>query len=159
MTIFIPKKGTSLYNMYASTQVDDKYYIEEAEGSMLFTQGVAVIFYKYPDYRRAYVVSLHSEKSVVNGTKLPGIKESVDILYRATGRKFDLLKRMVHNMEKRYGKKIYLIKDTFWLRSTSLIEKFNGKESAATAENIEKIIRPYIEQKLYINKIKEEEAE
>lgn len=158
MTIFIPKKGTTLYNMYASTQVNEKYYSDEAEGSFLETEGIAVIFYKYPHKRRAYVINLHKNNSVINGTKLPGIKESVDIIYTAQGRKFDLLKRMIYNMEKKYGKKIYTIKDSFWCRAVSLIEKFNGKESAATTENIERLIRPYIENKLYTNRIMETEA-
>lgn len=157
MTVFIPKKGTSLYNMYAYSKIISKHYYDEEDtkGTYLVTEGVSVILYKYPHYRKAYVVKQHDDKSIIDAVGLPGIKEKTDIIYIATGRTFDLLKRMIFNMEKKYGKKIYLLPDTMWLRITSLLEKRIGQESLATENNIEKIIRPYLDKNNNSSKKKE----
>ena len=156
MTIFIPKRGTTLYNMYASTKLTDKVYIEN-QGTFIITEVIAVIFYKYPHYRRAYVIKKHETKycnkndgetyPVTRGTSLPGINESVDIICMATARRFDLLKNMVHNLEKEYGKEIYLIPDLFWLRCTSLLYNTKGIRPTVNSYNIKTLITPYMDGK------------
>ena len=53
---------------------------------------------------------------------LPYIKQPVRIIYKAKGRKVDLLKFMVYNLEKKYGDSIYSLGDVYWLKLASFID-------------------------------------
>ena len=53
---------------------------------------------------------------------LPYIKEPVRILYKAKGRKVDLLKFIVYNLEKKYGDTVYELGLIYWLELASFID-------------------------------------
>lgn len=130
MTILIPKKNTAVYNLYAYTYVTNKYFIK-GKGNILFSKGVAVMLYKYKNYRKALVVHEYPK-----GSYIPGIKERVMILKTVEGRSFDNLKNATFNLQKIFGDNIFLCDASSWLKATALLSHFNGKQSAATKSNL-----------------------
>lgn len=135
MVVFVPKKDTSFFNLYVYTKVSHMEPVEEL-GYSIHTSPISVLLYKYPNYRRAYVVTDAKPGSALPRTSLPSVTGSTNIIYMATGRRADLLKSMCYSMEKEYGKEIWTYPALYWQRMTSLLNHFNGKTSAANRYNI-----------------------
>lgn len=78
--------------------------------------------------------------------KPPYVLDKIQVIYKAEGRKVDLLKFMLHNMEKEYGKKIFTLPVDYWMRAASLLASYDPKtrQSAARKENIERLTQKEI---------------
>lgn len=143
MLVFIPKKGTSLFNMYCYSDIWDKNYVED-QGTFLHTSDIAVILYKYvgfntnrTDYRRGYVVAKHREDSPVQGIFIPCVDDEVDIIFQAEGRKIDDLKMMTFNLMQLYTEDVFHKKPYYWQMMTGYLNHYKGQKSAATKFNLE----------------------
>lgn len=143
MTVFIPEKGTSIFNMYCYSDIKQKQYIKD-EGTFLTTSNICVVLYKYvgfntnrTDYRKGYVVAKHTSESSIRGVFIPCVDEEVDVIYQAEGRKFDELKMMTATLMKLYTEDVFNKKPYYWQMMTSLLNHYNGKKSYYTKFNIE----------------------
>lgn len=132
MVYFIPERNTDIANIYVYTDVETKEYIEGLGTYLYPTESakIAVLMYKYPKYRRAYVIGIPS----LHGSKLnlPYIEGSYDILYSAFGRRVDLLKYALYNLRRLYGDTVFTYSEGYWMRLCSLLNHFTGTKSGCT---------------------------
>lgn len=136
LTIKIPA-GTEKeeYSLFVN---GDVFYIhtENGLGSLLKINGSGVAFYSASNSRRAIIFQELTENDYgipLEEGKLPYIKEKVRILYKAKGRKIDLLKFTLYNLEKKYEKEIYSLGTLYWLEIGSYIDSVNcSKKSVST---------------------------
>lgn len=136
LTIKIPT-GTEKeeYSLFVNGEV---VYIhtENKLGTLLKINGTGVAFYSASNSRRALFQEL-TEKDhglPLEEGKLPYIKEKVRILYKARGRKIDLLKVALYNLEKKYKKEIYSLGTLYWLEIASYIDSviYSKRNSIST---------------------------
>ena len=118
------KKKKEEYSLYVSTKITYKKTFSDL-GTLIISEGSGIAFYSASNSRRAIVYSEITERGstlpLLEGT-LPYIKQPVRIIYKAKGRKVDLLKFMVYNLEKKYGDSIYSLGDVYWLKLASFID-------------------------------------
>ena len=125
LTVKLPnKKKKDEYSLYVSSKIT---YLKSFKdlGSILMCEGSGIAFYSASNSRRAIVFTeikeSYNDIPLLEGN-LPYIKQPVRILYKAKGRKVDLLKFMVYNLEKKYGDKIYELGELYWLKLVSYID-------------------------------------
>jgi len=120
--VFIPKKNTSLFNLYCYSRIKQKFYIKD-KGSSLTTSGIAFLIYKYPNYRRGYLIrefnGICEEKSDV----LPSVYSRIKILAMVEGRKIDEWKFLLYRLQQEYGNSIYSRSDNYWLRTNLYLDE------------------------------------
>lgn len=145
MDFFVPKRDTTHFNMYVNTKIIKKTFSDEEQGSYIEGEGLAAVFYKYPDYRRAYLIA-PPDGNNDNLMEIKNVEQDCRVLYMATARRFDLLKRMIFNMEKEWGKDIWLMPADIWTKLSCLLDKFNGKESMVNYANIMYIAGDYLKE-------------
>lgn len=143
MLVFIPKKGTSLFNMYCYSDIHEKEYVQD-QGTFLYTADICVILYKYvgfntnrTDYRKGYVIAKHTEKSSVRGVFLPSIDDEVDIIFQAEGRKIDDLKMLTFSLIEMYSTEVFHKKPYYWQMMTGFLNHYKGTKSGYTKFNLE----------------------
>ncbi len=140
LTIKIPT-GTEKeeYSLFVNGEV---IYIhtENKLGTLLKINGTGVAFYSASNSRRAVIFQELAENDhglPLEEGKLPYIKERVRVLYKARGRKIDLLKFTLYNLEKKYKKEIYSLGTLYWLEIGSYIDSVtNSKKSAGTKRQV-----------------------
>jgi len=124
------KKHKEEYSVYINGNVKFKYYDEEF-GTLLKIEGTGIAFYSSSNARRAIVFQELSEKGwgipLMEGT-IPYVKEKVRILYKARGRKVDLMKFLIYNLEKEYGVLPYSLGTSYWLYLSSFIDSIVPRE-------------------------------
>lgn len=117
------------YSLYVSGFIKSMYTDSEL-GTLISIEGTGVAFYSSSNSRRAIVFQELSEDSYsipLEEGHLPYIKQKVRILYKSKGRRTDLLKFMVYNLEKDYSKEIYKYGTLYWLTLVSYIDSARHK--------------------------------
>lgn len=130
LTVKLPDNKTKEeYSLFVSTKITYKKTFADL-GTLIICEGCGIAFYSASNSRRAVVFTEIKEKDpkfpVLEG-KLPYIKQPVRIIYKARGRKVDLLKFMIYNLEKKYGNRIYGMGDIYWLKLSSFIDSIKKK--------------------------------
>lgn len=144
----------SNYSLYVNSYVTKKIYVEGL-GTLLCAESVAVAFYSFSNYRRAYVFCECDKASDDIGLlkgKLPLIKDNVKVIYFAEGRKIDLLKFAIYNLEKLYGMDIYHYNVSYWLRLTSMIDGMSAHTK--TLRPVKLFTERYLKEQERLNKAK-----
>jgi hypothetical protein len=149
MRALIPQKDTAPFTLYVNGFLTGYPAFVEGRGYYVNVRGPAALFYTYRKHRQAYFVL---EGGSGPQSDLPDILTPVRIIFRAKGRKVDLLKRLMYICRKEFGDRAFTFGDEFWMRATALIDiGFNGKESMMnrdtvieTARRMEKIQDPSI---------------
>ena len=146
MTIFVPKKNTSVYNMYANAFVINKEYDKQEEGTFITAQGVAVLFYKYPrqNVRQCYIITEHQLEESTQKI-MPGVREKVWVLAYVKGKEIDILKTAIFNLEKIYGKTIYkdLLND-FWVKLSLQVFAARKMREPLPKEELTSLVEEYL---------------
>ena len=93
-----------------------------------FADSVFVLFYTFPRFRRAYVVTARRAASA-NQLTLPGVEAPLSVLFTARGRKIDHLKRALFLLQEADGYKHYLLPPLFWYRLSGLVQHAGAKKS------------------------------
>lgn len=117
------------YSVYVNCKIINKIFLEEY-GTLIEFEGTGVIFYYYSNHRRAYVITEIKNKIPLLYGNLPLVREKVTIIYEARGRRIDLLKFALYNLEKEYGSKFYELPVPFWLCFTAYIDSCKPKNNA-----------------------------
>jgi hypothetical protein len=133
LSVHIPKD--SFFTLYAKGKIEYKQTVDEL-GTFIRFDGVVVLFYKYPHHRRAYIVRNSEELRNYPSLTLPNVKQQVGIIYRAKGRRVDILRRVWWNLEQLNGSKVYTYDTLFWQKAGCLMDNFHGLQSAADKGNL-----------------------
>ncbi len=146
VTVFIPqKKKDSIYSAYIHGKVVNKYY-EKDVGSLFRIEGTAVIFYTYSNYRRAYIFTekeMNRDKLPLLEGNIPLVKQKIQLIYSAEGRRFDSLKFFIYRTHKEYGEEIFNYSMDFWLRVAALLDNYNPsrRNTKANKRNVDELIK------------------
>ena len=136
LTIKIPTgKEKEEYSLYVYGSIIYKHTVSEM-GTLLKIEGTGIAFYSASNSRRAVIFQELSEKDYqlpLEEGKLPYIKQKVRILYKAKGRKIDLLKFALYNLEKKYKKDIYKLGTLYWLEIGSYIDSVIRKKKGSNS--------------------------
>ncbi len=134
LTVKLPaNKQKKEYSLFVNSEINS-IHKDKTLGTLISCKGSGVAFYSASNSRRAFIFSELSEKDLkipLQEGKLPYFKQPVRILYRARGRKIDLLKFMCHTLEGHYGKKIYRLGTAYWLTLGSYIDSLNGRKTGS----------------------------
>lgn len=153
------KKHKEEYSVYISGNVIFKY-TEEELGTLIRITGTGIAFYSSSNARRAIIFQELSEKSydipVIEGT-IPYVKGKVRILYKAKGRKVDLLKFFVYNLEKEYNTLPYSLGINYWLTMASYIDSIipSKRKTSSTKRQMKMITDKYIKREKRLNDYKQ----
>jgi hypothetical protein len=137
---FIPKR--SFFTLYARGCIQAKHTVNSL-GTFIRFDGTVLLYYKYPHHRRAYIVRSHDELAHYPAVSLPNVKPRVGVLFRAKGRKIDILRQAYWNLEQINGKQVYVWDTLFWQKIGCLADNFNGRKSAAIKSNLIALSREY----------------
>lgn len=134
LTIKLPKdEAKEEYSVYINGNIIFKYTDEEI-GTLLKINGTGVAFYSASNTRRAVIFQELSEPSFnlpFGQGKIPYVKQDVRIICKLKGRKVDLLKFMIYNLEKKYKKEIYSLDARYWLTIGSYIDSIPKNTSGS----------------------------
>jgi len=123
-------KEKAEYSLYVNGEILHKH-TEAGLGTLLWVKGTAVAFYSASNSRRAVIFQELSEYDYgipLEEGKLPYIKQKVRVLYKARGRKIDLLKFTLFNLEKKYTNDFYSLGTLYWLELASYIDSIPGRK-------------------------------
>jgi hypothetical protein len=140
LTVHIPER--SFFTLYARGNIQGKRTVNGL-GTFIRFEGVVVLSYKYPHHRRAYIVRSHDELSHYPAVSLPNIKQNIGVILRAKGRRIDIVRQVYWNLEQLNGKTVYAWDTLFWQTVGCLIDKFDGRKSAAVKSNLVLLSREY----------------
>jgi hypothetical protein len=141
LDVHIPKD--SLFTLYARGNIERKITVNDV-GTFICFDGVVLLYYKYPHYRRAYVVRNGAETRHHPAIVLPNVRQKVGIILQATGRRVDILRWVYWNLEQINGKKVYTYNTLFWQKVGCLLDNFKGLKSAAIKSNLILLSREYL---------------
>jgi hypothetical protein len=116
--------------LYAKRKIEYKQTVEDL-GTFIRFDGVVILFYKYLHRRRAYIVRNIEEVKNYPFITLPNVKQKVGVIYRARGRREDILRNVYWNLEQMSGRKIYTYDTFFWQKVGCLLDNFHSLKSAA----------------------------
>lgn len=140
--VHIPVKGATLFNLFARGAINQKVTIPE-EGTLIEFEGVVILFYKYSDHRRAYIVRNIKETQYMKAVYLPNVKEAVGIIYYAHGRRIDLLRTALYNLEQISQKRVYQCPSVFWQKLSCLLDDYDGYKCKAIKSNLIRLYEQY----------------
>ncbi|MDR2019143.1 MAG: hypothetical protein LBQ14_00065 [Treponema sp.] len=140
LNVHIPKN--SFFTLYAKGKIEYKQTVEYL-GTFIRFDGVVILFYKYPHHRRAYIVRSSGELRNYPAVSLPNVKQQVGVIYRATGRRVDILRNVYWNLEQEGGEKVYTYGTLFWQKVGCLLDNFHNLKSAASKGNLILLNREY----------------
>lgn len=123
VTVMVPFKNKDL-SVYVYGEVLNKQMID-GMGSIFHLSGTGIIFYTMSNSRRAYIFQDIEKDDFSIPTlegNIPCIKEKVRILYKATGRKFDLLKFFAYKVDHEYHGKPYSYNINYWIAISNYIQ-------------------------------------
>lgn len=135
INVHIPERGSTLFTLYAKGYIEKKTTLPD-EGTLISFHNVVVLYYKYSYHRRAYIVRHIQETSHIKAVFLPNVKEAVGIIYYAHGRKIDLLRTALYNLEQISQKKVYQLPTIFWQKLSCLIDDYDGYKCKAIKSNL-----------------------
>lgn len=142
------KKLKEEYSVYISGNVKFKHTDPEL-GTLIIISGTGIAFYSASNSRRAIIFTELDNKDygipLIEGN-IPYIKQKVRILYKAKGRKVDLLKFLVYNLEKEYSTLPYSLSVFYWLHLASYIDSIipQKNKSSSTKRQMKLITQKYI---------------
>lgn len=122
-------KEKTEYSLFVNGEILHKH-TETGLGTLLWVKGTAVAFYSASNSRRAVIFQELSENDYgipLEEGKLPYVKQKVRVLYKAKGRKIDLLKFTLFNLEKKYTNDFYRLGTLYWLELASYIDSIPGR--------------------------------
>lgn len=132
LTIKLPEDKTKKeYSLFVNSKIIYLNKIQDM-GTLIIAEGCGVAFYSASNSRRAIVFSeLNDNNSYIPLLEgnLPYFKEKVKVIYKARGRKIELLKFMCFNLEQKYGDRVYELGVDYWLMISSFIDSYNKKGS------------------------------
>lgn len=128
LTIKLPVKNKSEYSLYVSGDIS---YLKKVKdlGTLLIASGCGVAFFTSTNARRAIIFAEMNENDFnipVEKGHIPYFLQPVKVLYKATGRRFDLVKYICFNLEKDFKKKIYRLGIPYWITLSSFIDSLKG---------------------------------
>lgn len=156
LTIKIPTgKEKKEYSLYVNGKITYKH-TEPTWGTLLVIKGSGIAFYSASNSRRAIIFQELSENSFLiplEEGNLPYIKQKVRVLYKAKGRKVDLLKFLIYQLEIKYKDDIYELGTLYWLYLGSYIDSISNKKNGSKKRQIFTITEKYIKmrKRLYEN--------
>jgi hypothetical protein len=133
LNVHIPKD--SFFTLYAKGKIEYKQTVDDL-GTFIRFDGVVILFYKYPRHRRAYIVRNIGELRNYPAITLPNVKQKVGVIYRAKGRKVDILRRVWWNLEQLNGRNVYAYDTFFWQKVGCLLDNLHDPKSVATKGNL-----------------------
>jgi hypothetical protein len=133
LNVYIPKD--SFFNLYAKGKIEYKQTVEDL-GTFIRFDGAVILFYKYPHYRLASIVRNSEELRNYPPITLPNVKQKVGVIYRARGRRVDILRNVYWNLEELHGRKVYAYDTFFWQKVGCLLDNFHCLKSAANKGNL-----------------------
>jgi hypothetical protein len=133
LNVHIPKD--SFFTLYAKGKIEYKQTVDDL-GTFIRFDGVVILFYKYPHHRRAYIVRNIEELRNYPAITLPNVKQKVGVIYRAKGRRVDILRNVYWNLEQMNGGKVYTYDTFFWQKVGCLLDNFHFLKSAANKGNL-----------------------
>ena len=104
-------------------------------GTQIACGGQAVLLYVFGKYRRAYVVSETADErlaAVLPYGKLPLVRERLWVLGFFEGRRIDILKNLVRNLEALKEKEIYEYGAEFWLEAGGVVSAIAQRRRQST---------------------------
>jgi hypothetical protein len=140
LNVHIPKEG--FFTLYARGKIERKISVDDL-GTFIRFEGVVILFYTYPHHRRAYIVRNSEELGVFPVMKLPNVKHPVGIIYRALGRRIDILRNVYWNLEQLNGSGVYSWNTLFWQKVSCLIDGTEKGETKAIKSNLILLSRGY----------------
>lgn len=149
------KKNKEEYSLYVSGKVIFKY-TEKELGTLIKIEGTGIAFYSSSNSRRAIIFQELSEDShgvpAIEGT-IPYIKERVRILYKAKGKKVDLLKFLAYNLEKEYGTHPYTLGFNYWILLASYIDSIvpSKRKTLSTKRQMKMITDKFLKKEKRLN--------
>ena len=136
ITVRIPRRNKEVFNLYAHGNFIDSAYDEKKGALLVSDKGVVVLDYNYRPHRRAYIVCPAEQSQCLKSIYLPNVREKLSLIASVYGRRIDLLRATLFNIERIAGKEAYDFPVLFWQEISCLIDSFNGKKSAATRANL-----------------------
>lgn len=141
----IPKRNKEIFNLYANGNIISYNDLKENGKRFCFTN-IVILQYKYykqPHFRRAYIVTNKESDNLIK-MYLPNVKEPVHIIYCIDGgRRIDLLRQVIYNLEQMGEKKIYEFPVIFWQKISCLLDSYNGHTSNAIKSNLMVLYQQY----------------
>lgn len=126
-----PEDKKEEYSLYVNCKIKT-INKDNILGTLITCEGCGVAFYSATNSRRAIIFCELSEPDfgipLLEG-RIPYFKQNIRILYKARGRRIELLKFMCHNLEKKYGTKIYELGLPYWLMLGSFIDSYSPKKN------------------------------
>jgi hypothetical protein len=133
LNVHIPKD--SFFTLYAKGKIEYKQTVDDL-GTFIRFDGVVILFYKYPHHRCAYIVWNIEELRNYPSITLPNVKQHVGVIYRAKGRRVDILCNVYWNLEQLNGRNVYTYDTYFWQKVGCLLDNFHHLKSAADKGNL-----------------------
>jgi hypothetical protein len=140
INVHIPQE--SFFTLYARGKAERKHTVDRL-GTFIRFNGVVLLFYKYPHFRMAYIIRNYDELQFYPPVGLPQVKQKAGILFRARGRRVDLLKRAYWHLEQMNGKSVYTWPTAFWQKVGCLLDHSHGRKSLAVRSNLILLSREY----------------
>lgn len=136
ITVRIPIKNKEAFNLYAHGNFIDSAFDEERGSLLVSDKGVVILDYNYRPHRRAYIVCPAEQAQFMKSLYLPNVREKLALISAVYGRRIDLLRTAIYNIESIAGKGAYDFPIMFWQEVSCLLDNFNGKKSAAIKSNL-----------------------
>lgn len=136
ITVRVPRKNREAFNLYAHGNFIDSSYDEERGSLFVSDKGVVLLDYNYRPHRRAYIVCPAERAQFMKSVYLPNVREKLALISAVYGRRIDLLRTAIYNIEKIAGKEAYDYPILFWQEVSCLLDNFMGRKSAATKTNL-----------------------
>jgi hypothetical protein len=133
LNVHIPED--SFFTLYARGKIEYKQTVDDL-GTFIRFEGAVILFYKYPRHRRAYIVRNVEELGNYPAITLPNVKQKVGVIYRAGGRRVDILRRVWWNLEQINGRKVYAFDTLFWQKVGCLLDNSRSPNQAAGRGNL-----------------------
>jgi hypothetical protein len=105
-------------------------------GTFIRLEGVVIVYYTYPRHRRAYIIQNIDETKHYSAERLPEVKQPVAVIYKAKGRRIDLLRRLSWNLLDMHGDAVFGWGTVFWQKIGCLLDAWNGKVTATRRSNL-----------------------
>lgn len=90
---------------------------------------VAVLFYYFEGFERAYVVTGWNSDSGENRSVLPGVEGDLFVLFCAVGREFRTLRRLLKFLTSYSEEGVFKLPLSFWFRLCILIQGRKARKS------------------------------
>lgn len=148
LTIRVPIKGQEVFNLYVNGKILSSVF-NPGRGTLFETTGTVVLQYGWTlgkrrvDHRRGYIVRPATDTKYFRAVYLPNVREPVAIIGLLYGRKIDYARQALFNLEKMYGKDIYLYPVSFWQKISCLLDGRDGKKSLANKSNLSVLCSKY----------------